>query len=310
MKKRFFESISSFYKSESGIAAAVAAALLLGIIVVSMTTVQVQYVPVWKEDAEYAHMSDVWQDMSRFKSNVDILAAGIEMNPNSRITLNSPIQMGGSDVPFIGGMKTGGTLTVNNAISGMLIEVNDDMSGYNSSLSDIGSVSYHPTNIHSVEETYCYENGALIVTQNGRSVMKLFPGIVLEDGAGIASVNLSARIATLEGTRGVMASNSIENIRLTSQDFINIYDSDQDYTNGNTTKKANVTSVDLTIYTENTEAWGKYFEDSANETHLQEGTDYNITKEDYSVKFSLFPVNKTINFKAYNAIIKMKTEIQ
>ena len=310
MKKRFFESISSFYKSESGIAAAVAAALLLGIIVVSMTTVQVQYVPVWKEDAEYAHMSDVWQDMSRFKSNVDILAAGIEMNPNSRITLNSPIQMGGADVPFIGGMKTGGTLTVNNAISGMLIEVNDDMSGYNSSLSDIGSVSYHPTNVHSVEETYCYENGALIVTQNGRSVMKLFPGIVLEDGAGIASVNLSARIATLEGTRGVMASNSIENIRLTSQDFINIYDSDQDYTNGNTTKKANITSVDLTIYTENTEAWEKYFEDSANETHLQEGTDYNITKEDYSVKFSLFPENKTINFKAYNAIIKMKTEIQ
>src|SRR5690606_29254528 len=115
--------------------------------------VQVQYVPVWKEDAEYAHMSDVWQDMSRFKSNVDILAAGIEMNPNSRITLNSPIQMGGADVPFIGGMKTGGTLTVNNAISGMLIEVNDDMSGYNSSLSDIGSVSYRPTNVHSVEET-------------------------------------------------------------------------------------------------------------------------------------------------------------
>ncbi|WP_424353282.1 DUF7289 family protein [Methanosarcina mazei] len=312
MKKRFFESISSFYKSESGIAAAVAAALLLGIIVVSMTTIQVQYVPVWKEDAEYAHMSDVWQDMSRFKSNVDILAAGIEMNPNSRITLNSPIQMGGADVPFIGGMKTGGTLTVNNAISGMLIEVNDDMSGYdsNQTLSDIGSVSYRPTNIHSVEETYCYENGALIVTQNGRSVMKLFPGIVLEDGAGIASVNLSARIATLEGTRGVMASNSMENIRLTSQDFINIYDSDQEYTNENTTKKANVTSVDLTIYTENTEAWKKYFEDSANETHLQEGTDYNITKEDYSVKFSLFPENKTINFKAYNAIIKMKTEIQ
>lgn len=312
MKKRFFESISSFYKSESGIAAAVAAALLLGIIVVSMTTVQVQYVPVWKEDAEYAHMSDVWQDMSRFKSNVDILAAGLEMNPNSRITLNSPIQMGGADIPFIGGMKTGGTLIVNDGISGMLIEVDDDMGGNNSNqtLSDIGSVSYHPTNVHSVEETYCYENGALIVTQNGRSVMKLFPGIVLEDGAGISSVNLSARVATLDGTRGVMAGNSIENIRLTSQDFINIYDSDQEYTSGNTTMKANVTSVDLTIYTENTEAWKKYFGDSANETHLQEGTDYNITKENYSVKFSLFPVNKTINFKAYNAIIKMKTDIQ
>lgn len=311
MKNRFFGSTSSFCRSESGIATAVAAALLLGIIVAAMTTIQVQYVPVWKEDAEYAHMSVVWQDMSRFKSNIDILAAGIEMNPNSRITLNSPIQMGGTDVPFIGGMKTGGTLIVNDGISRMWIEVNDDVNGYSKqTLSNISSVSYRPTNIHSVEEIYCYENGALIVTQNGRSVMKLFPGIVLENGTGISTVNISARIATLEGKRGVIASNSVENIKLTSQDFINVYDSDQEYTSGNTTIKANITSVDLTVYTENTEAWEKYFEDSANEIHLQEGTDYNITKEDYSVKFSLFPENKSINFKAYNAIIKMKTEIQ
>ena len=311
MKNRFFGPTSSFCRSESGIATAVAAALLLGIIVAAMTTIQVQYVPVWKEDAEYAHMSVVWQDMSRFKSNIDILAAGIEMNPNSRITLNSPIQMGGADVPFIGGMKTGGTLIVNDGISRMWIEVNDDVNGYSKqTLSNISSVSYRPTNIHSAEEIYCYENGALIVTQNGRSVMKLFPGIVLENGTGISTVNISARIATLEGKRGVIASNSVENIKLTSQDFINVYDSDQEYTSGNATIKANVTSVDLTVYTENTEAWENYFEDSANDIHLQEGTDYNITKEDYSVKFSLFPENKSINFKAYNAIIKMKTEIQ
>lgn len=308
MKTRGFE---VFKKSESGIAAAVAAALLLGIIVAAMTTVQLHYVPVWKEDAEYAHMSDVWQDMARFKSNVDILAAGIEMNPNSRITLNSPIQMGGADVPFIGGMKTGGTIAVNNDISGMLIVVDDDLGGYdsNTTLFYTGSVSYRPTNTHYVDETYCYENGALIITRNDRSMMKLSPGIVLENGAGISSVNLSVRAVTLDGKRGVMASNSIEDIRLTSQDFVNPYDSDDLFTNGNETVKANVTSVDLTIYTENTEAWEKYFEDSADEIHLQEGIDYSITNETYTVKFSLFPENKSINFKAYDAVIKMGTEI-
>jgi hypothetical protein len=308
MKTRGFE---TFKKSESGIAAAVAAALLLGIIVASMTTIQLHYVPVWKEDAEYSHMSDVWRDMARFKSNVDILSAGIEMNPNSRITLNSPIQMGGADLPFIGGMKTGGTLAVNNDISGMSIVVDDDMGGYdsNDTMSYTGSVSYHPTNTHYVDETYCYENGALIVSRDGRSIMKLFPGIVLENGTDISSINLSVRTVTLEGKRGVMSSNSIEDISLTSQDFVNIYDSEQEYINGNETVKANVTSVDLIIYTENTEAWEKYFEDSANEINLQEGTNYNITKEDYSVEFSLFPENKSINFKAYNSIIRMKTEI-
>jgi hypothetical protein len=193
----------------------------------------------------------------------------------------------------------------------MLIVVDDDVVGYNSNtnLFYTGSVSYRPTNTHYVDETYCYENGALIVTRDGRSMMKLSPGIVLENGTGISSVNLSVRAVTLDGKRGVMASNSIENIRLTSQDFVNPYDSDYGYTNGNETVKANVTSVDLTIYTENTEAWEKYFEDSADEIHLQEGTDYNITKETYIVKFSLSPENKHINFKAYNALIKMGTEI-
>ncbi|AKB20430.1 hypothetical protein [Methanosarcina sp. WH1] len=310
MKKRGFEALK---KSESGIAAAIAAALLLGIIVATMTTIQVHYVPVWKEDAEYAHMSDVWQDMTRFKSNVDILAAGAEMNPNSRITLNSPIQMGGADLPFIGDMKTGGTIAINNDISGMLIVVDDDMLGYdsNKTLDYTGSVSYCPTNTHYVDETYCYENGALIVARNGRSMMKLSPGIVLENGTGISSVNLSVRAVTLDGKRRVMASNSIEDIMLTSQNFINLYDSDDLFTNGNKTLKANVTSVDLTVYTENTEAWEEYFEDSVDESGipLQEGTDYNITNDTYTVKFSLSPENKSINFKAYSTLIKIETEI-
>src|SRR5665811_1447261 len=165
--------------------------------------------------------------MSRFKSNVDILAAGLEINPTSRLVLNSPVKMGGSDVPFIGGMKTGGTLAINNDVSGMLIVVADDREvgeGYNSNntLFYTGSVSYRPTNIHYVDETYCYENGALLVSRNDRSLMKLSPGIVLENGTGI-SINLSVRAVTLEGNRGVLASNSIEDIRLTCEGFAPLY---------------------------------------------------------------------------------------
>lgn len=306
MKNRGFK---AFKKSESGVAVAVAAALLLGIIVAAMTTIQLHYVPVWKEDAEYAHMSDVWQDMTRFKSNVDILAAGLEMNPNSRIVLNSPVQMGGADVPFIGGIKTGGTLAVNNDISGMLIVVDDNMGGYNSdkTLFYTGSVLYRPNNIQYVDETYCYENGALIVARDGRSMMKLSPCIVLENGTNISSVNLSVKTVSLEGKRGVTASNSMEDIRLTSRDFRTLYNGE--YTSGNNTVKANVTSVDLTVYTENTEAWEKYFESSARGI-LQENTDYNITTGNYTVKFSLAPKNKSLNFEAYDALIKIDTEIQ
>ncbi len=304
MKNKGFKTISSFYRSESGVAVAVAAALLLGIVVAAMTTIQLNYVPVWKEDAEYAHMSDVWQDMARFKSNVDILAAGLEINPNSRLVLNSPVQMGGSDVPFIGGMKTGGTLAINNDISGMLIVVTDEVAanGYNSNntLFYTGSVSYRPTNIHYVDETYCYENGALIVSRNDRSMMKLSPSIVLENGSDI-SINLSVRAVTLDGNRGVLASNSIEDIRLTCEGFAPLYPINEEAV-------TNITSVDLTIYTENPEAWEKYFEDSANNINLQNGTDYNLSTGTHMVTFSLPKKTRDINFEAYNTMIKIETE--
>ncbi|WP_269850039.1 hypothetical protein [Methanosarcina horonobensis] len=128
MEKKGFKAIHTFCRSESGVSTAVAAALLIGIVVIFMTTVQINYMPVWKEDAEYAHMADVWHDMSRFKSNVDIITAGLEINPNARIVLNSPIQVGGSEVPFIRSTTTGGSLAINKDMSGMSVIVIDNES--------------------------------------------------------------------------------------------------------------------------------------------------------------------------------------
>ncbi len=304
--KKGFEAISTFCRSDSGVSTAVAAALLLCILVTLMTTVQLNYVPVWKEDAEYAHMSNVWQDMSRLKSNIDILSAGLEINPNARIVLSSPVRVGGTDVPFIGGTTSGGTLAVNNDISGLTVLVTTDnvSTEYNSgpSLFYTGTVSYRPTNTQYVDETYCYENGALIVAQNGRSMMKLSPGIVLEKGAG--SVNLSVRAVTLVGDRGVMSSNTVEEIRLTTESFTPLFDLTgiEEY--------FNLTSADLTVYTKNTEAWEDYFRDSAEEVNLQEGTDYNLSNGTYTVTFSLTPASDDLYVDVYKAVMKIETGIR
>lgn len=307
MEKKGFKIIRSFCESESGVSTAVAAALLIGILVIFMTTVQINYMPVWKKDAEYAHMADVWHDMSRFKSNVDIMTAGLEINPNARIVLNSPIQVGGSEVPFIRSTTTGGSLAINNDISGMSIKVNTDNTSteFDSgvSLYYTGTVSYRPANIHYVNEMYCYENGALIVSQESRSVMKLAPGIILERDTG--SVNLSVRAVTLEGPRGVLASNTVEDIRLTSKSFTPLFDLQglEDY--------YNITSADVTVYTENKEAWENYFRDSASEINLLEGTDYHLDNSStYAVTFSLHPAGKQLYVTVYKSVIKIQTGIQ
>ncbi len=307
--KKGFEAISTFCKSESGVSTAVAAALLLCILVTFMTTIQVKYVPIWKEDAEHAHMSDAWQDMSRFKSNIDILSAGLEINPNARIVLNSPISLGGADVPFIGGTTSGGTLAVNNDMSGLAVVVTINNSSINydsgSNLFYTGTVSYRPTNTQYVEETYCYENGALIVSNEGRSMIKLSPGIVIEKGAG--SVNLSVRAVTLNGDRGVMSSNTIEDIRLTSSNFEHLYaftEIEEDIYN------ARATSTEVTVYTENAEAWEDYFRDSAEEINLQEGTDYTLSNGTYTVTFLLTPAGDDLYVDVYKAVIGIEAGIQ
>lgn len=306
MEKKGFKVINIFCRSESGVSTAVAAALLIGIAVIFMTTVQINYMPVWKEDAEYAHMAEVWHDMSRFKSNVDIMTAGLEINPNARIVLNSPIQVGGSEVPFIRSTTTGGSLAVNNDISGMSIKVNTDNSTtkFDSgvSLYYTGTVSYRPANLHYVNEMYCYENGALIVSQENRSVMKLDPGIVLEKDTG--SVNLSVRSVTLDGPRGVLSSNTVEDIRLTSTSFDPLFDLTglESY--------YNITSINVTIYTENKEAWEDYLRDSASKINLIEGRDYELDNGNYTVTFSLHPPGEKLYATVYRSVIKIETGLQ
>lgn len=306
IEKRGLKSIHTFYRSESGVSTAVAAALLVGIIAIFMTTIQINYIPVWKEDAEYAHMADVWHDMSRFKSNVDIITAGLEINPSARITLNSPIQVGGSEIPFIRSTTTGGSLAINNDISGLSIKVNTDNTSTEfdsgTSLFYTGTVSYRPSNLHYVNEMYCYENGALIISHGGRSVMKLSPGIVLERDTG--SVNLSVRAITLDGPRGVLSSNTVEDIRLTSKSFDPLFDLK------GLESHYNITSVDITVYTENKEAWENYFRDLASEINLQEGADYSLYNSTYTVTFSLFPAGEHLYTTIYRSVIKIETGIQ
>jgi hypothetical protein len=310
MEKMGLKAIHTFCRSESGVSTAVAAALLIGIVVIFMTTVQINYMPIWKEDAEYAHMSDVWQDMSRFKSNVDILTAGLAINDDVKIVMNSPVRVGGSEIPFIRSTTTGGSLAINNDISGLTVIVNKNITApytTGTGLFYTGTVSYRPANLHYVDETYCYENGALIITQEGRSLMKLAPGIVFEKSSVNSSdfVNVTVRAVNLKGERGVLSSNTIEDIRLTSYRFDHMYEDRYDPLLANNS----ITSINLTVYTENKEAWEGFFIDSAEEINLED-EDYTLSNSTYTVTFLLHPPDDHLSIDIDEAVIKIETGLQ
>ncbi|MDD3042628.1 MAG: hypothetical protein PHW56_06735 [Methanosarcinaceae archaeon] len=303
MSQKSRKPAKTFYRSEDAIATAVAAALLLGIIIAFITNIQVNYVPEWKEDAEYEHMSEVWEDMARLKSNADILSAGLVISPDYRISLSSPIRMGGGDLPVVGRMKSGGTLTINTQGNWMEVNITTDNSSSNPvpnpNKFKCGSITYHSSNIEYIDQTYCYENGALIVSQNDRSLMKLSPSISLE-APNSSYINFTVTAISLEGNSGVLSSNSVEEIKFTSESLEPIYTTDP---------SIKVNSVSMTIFTEKPEAWATYLNNSIENANLYSG-DYTMSKNESDVLLELHPIGKTLNVNIHKAELKTETGIQ
>jgi hypothetical protein len=169
--------IDTFHRSDSAISAVISAVLVLGLIVTATTMYQVRYVPAWKSDAECSHLADVYEDMANLKSQIDMLSAVIAANPGSQVSVSVPIKMGGGDIPVIGPGRSSGTLSVNDNGCGMWIDANNatGMLPYSSdvSLTGLGSISYRSCNNYYLNQMFEYENGALILVQEDRSLMKL-----------------------------------------------------------------------------------------------------------------------------------------
>lgn len=290
---------SQFFSSETAVATAVAAALLLGILIAFLTNIQVNYVPEWKEDAEYQHMSEVWEDMARLKSNIDVLAAGLQINPDSRISMSTPIRMGGGELPVVGQMKSGGTLTINTQACGMELNITTENGPQLQEQINCGAISYQSHNSEYIDQTFCYENGALILCQNARSLMKLSPQLLLERGP--SSINLSMNAISLTGSSGVLSSNAIEEIKLISEKQNPLYI---------TEPAINVSSIAIKIYTENPEAWATYLKTSIENANLP-SENYALLKNNSEVYFELRPSSgKKLNVNLYRAWIKIATTIQ
>lgn len=301
MNPKVIKPASKFLRSESAVSVAVAAALLLGIMVIFITNIQVYHVPQWKEDAEYGHMSEVFEDMSRLKSNLDLLSLGMAVSPDSEIILSSPLRMGGGNLPVVDRMKSGGTLTLDSEgcrLSATVTDNNTTPEPINSGTPlNCGALSYRAVNSRYLDQTFCYENGALIVAQEGQSFMKLYPGITLEKGGG--SVNLSVNTICLEGGDWVLSSNSVEDLRLISGSRTTLCDSDL------LTGGRYLTSVSLTIFTDYPEAWETYFNTTAKNENIWD-TDYNLSSNSSAVVFHLDPTGEDLNVKIYSTSITVE----
>ncbi|ADE37052.1 DUF7289 family protein [Methanohalophilus mahii] len=293
-------SVKQFFKSESAVSTVVSFVLLLGLFVTVLAVFNVHYIPEWKADAEKAHMDDVYDDMSQLKARADMLSLASRLssslNEDITVSLSIPIKMGGGDIPIVGPTKSSGVLSVNDSIYKV------DITGTNSTDSsiplgsyDLGTISYTSNNGYYIDQTFTYENGAVILSQRDKSLMKLDPSISIKNQSGNLLVDLT--LMEIAGDRVVITSNGLEEIKLTSNDWV------EEFT---PTKNESLTNLTISMNTSYPSAWAKYLNNSAEDADLVHSVDYNIDERDDYVVFNLNSSDGNIDFYLNKATVDAK----
>ena len=263
----------SLFNSESAGATVIAAILLMSIIFTVLTVVRTEYVPQWKTDAEQSHMSEVQNDMAELKSTADMVSLFTASDQNSSAygySVTVPFTMGGGEIPVMEPSKSSGTLSVNTERYRMVITPKRPSIEESPQIVDCGGITYYSNNRQYLDQVFRYENGALILSQNERSLMRQIPSFSIQKTEeGNYSVSIQA--IEMKGDVDSISSNTDASLRLTGISAEKLYDSKD---------AGEIDNFTCTIITKYPDAWVSYLNETAGNAELEYDTDYELDKMD------------------------------
>ena len=265
------ELIKSLSNSELAASTVIAAVLLLSILFTIFAVVRIAYVPEWKTDAEQSHMGEVQKDMAGLKSTVDmiIFLTATNTSYSARPPLTVPFSMGGGGISILEPSKTSGTLSINTkSYKVTIIPTVGNETSINSNI-----ITYHSNNRQYVDQVFRYENGAVILVQDGRSLMTQFPSLFSINQISAHNYTVLIQAINVSGNSDSISSDTYTYLRLTGSQ-------------PNTIDLGNISSFDCIISTKYPDAWKAYFKGNLNEISkeigLKYGTDFILDPKDYS----------------------------
>lgn len=261
----------SFFNSESAGATVVAAVLLLSIIFTVLAVVRIEYVPMWKTDAEQSHMSDVQKDMAELKSTADMVSLFTSSDSNTSahgFPVTVSFSMGGGEIPILEPSKSSGTLSLNTERCKMIIIPQRSSVSSSPKIVDCGGITYLSNNREYLNQIFRYENGALILSQEDRSLMRQPPSFNIKQTNG-NNYTVSIHAIKMKGDPDSISSNTDASLRLTGLYAEPIYDSND---------SGGIDSFTCTILTGYPDAWISYLNETAKDAGLEYDTDYELDK--------------------------------
>ncbi len=183
--------------------------LILALIVVALSLYQVYGVPAAGRENEIAHMNQVKDRFVDYKIALDSLW----VNERNGVLLSTAFDLGtrggataGSafTLPILTPAGSGGTVTAKSGGANLTIEP----AGKPPVTIPLGSLSYQSSNNYWVEQTWTYQGGAVFLSQEGGTTVRVGPSIAV---AKTRDDNISLTVApiSLEGSDMISGSGPV-----------------------------------------------------------------------------------------------------
>ncbi len=236
------------------------------------------YVPIWTKDIEAQQMKRVQSQMMGLKENIDAqILAGKSSTLTTRLTI------GDEGGPVLGLTRSPGAISLRPQAGEYRVGSATDPA--ETLALARGEMSYSSQNRYYPDQSCIYENGALIIRQEGRAVMKASPHF---DCRRQADGNLTASV-TLISLDGVAASRSgTGDARIKST--LRIFDATS-YAGGDWAAGRTISINVTTVYPS---VWADFFNGSLGrpDAGLVPGADYNVSLRSDGVDVTLVGVNR------------------
>jgi len=210
--------------NSEGVSTVVATILILGIIVTVISVLNAYYLPSVAAEFEIKHMKEVQDRFFRIAS---------EIRSGENATVEIPL--GSGRVPVVSSLSSSGEIIVSNA--GRMNITLTNLTNVNESYNGSGSMKFSSSNNFWLDQEYIFENGAVILDQSNRALMRLTPFEMNEIRLNLFTIENNDSIAGngVQGVKIIITNNSPD---LSFPDIVNIT---------------------AQVETENPDAWQTYF---------------------------------------------------